>query len=203
MTVRIALKNKKIKAIVFKFLPKKLQFSFPGRIYLNSKKGVKTRRFFSRRMSALKLLKFQCNYFKDSIFNKILFSVQKLKEDNKILKFLSKLSRKVDVVLFQAGFCSSKYVAKQLISHKKVYINDRPLRSSNYLLKRGDILSLDTSIIPELKTIFFLNNLKKFYSIDHLEINYNLFKMIVLSNTISTRNSILTYSQKPKYTLLF
>ena len=53
----------------------------------------------------------------------------------------SLLERRLDVVLFRAGFCKSLFQARQWIHHKKIYINGRILTIPGYQCNPGDIIS--------------------------------------------------------------
>ncbi len=51
------------------------------------------------------------------------------------------LERRLDVVLFRAGFCKSIFQARQWIHHKKIDINGRILTIPGYQCNPGDIIS--------------------------------------------------------------
>jgi ribosomal protein S4 len=71
---------------------------------------------------------------------------RKLKEkDNKInvfKKFLFLLESRLDVAVVRMKIARSIFHAKQLINHKKIKVNDKIISKSNFLLKKGDIISL-------------------------------------------------------------
>ena len=56
---------------------------------------------------------------------------------------IAELEKKIDVALFRVNFYSSVRAARQAILHKKVLLNNQPILSPNYVLKPGDIFSVD------------------------------------------------------------
>jgi ribosomal protein S4 len=64
------------------------------------------------------------------------------------LEFCSILERRLDILLFRLGFVPSIFAAKQLISHKKVKVNNHANSSFSRLLKKGDVISFDNSVYP-------------------------------------------------------
>jgi ribosomal protein S4 len=60
------------------------------------------------------------------------------------LNFLSILERRLDVVLFRSGLVKNIITARQLISHKKIKVNNQILNTSSYQVNPGDIISLGT-----------------------------------------------------------
>lgn len=67
------------------------------------------------------------------------------KNDSKKLKikFLKLFESKLDVVLFRAKFSTSVKSARQLIAHGKIKVNNNRVKSQGYLLKSGDLISID------------------------------------------------------------
>lgn len=52
------------------------------------------------------------------------------------------LESKLDHVIWQLGFTSSKLHAKQLVSHGHFLVNKRRIKTPSYLLKPGDIIEI-------------------------------------------------------------
>ena len=101
------------------------------------------------------------------------------------------------MLLFRLGFVPTIYAAKQLISHKKIKVNNYANSSFSRLLKKGDIISFDSSIYFAIQknfkkqlsdNPFYLNNSNQ------LEINFKTLKLIILTNKINL------FSQIPQYT---
>jgi len=53
------------------------------------------------------------------------------------------LERRLDNVLFMAGFSLSRAQARQLIAHGHVRVNDHKVTIPSFLVKEGDIISLN------------------------------------------------------------
>ena len=55
---------------------------------------------------------------------------------------LQYLERRLDSVIFQAGFATSRNEARQIVSHGYVYVNDRAVNIASFLLHRDDEFEL-------------------------------------------------------------
>ena len=55
---------------------------------------------------------------------------------------LQLLERRLDNVVFRLGFASSRWQARQIISHGHVRVNDRKVDVVSYLVKAGDTVTL-------------------------------------------------------------
>jgi small subunit ribosomal protein S4 len=60
--------------------------------------------------------------------------------------FIKKLETRLDTALYRTHFSYSFKNARQLISHKKIYVNNRIVQYNAYLLKKGDLITLDKEI---------------------------------------------------------
>lgn len=68
-----------------------------------------------------------------------------LKKDNKIntfKNFVITLETRLDINLLRLKFSKTIFQAKQLINHKKIKINGKIISKPNYLLKKGDIITI-------------------------------------------------------------
>ena len=70
---------------------------------------------------------------------------------NSINKFLNAFENRLDVILYQAGFSCSIRNAKQLILHNKIFVNGKPIRICSYLLKAGDLITIDSKFFNYIK----------------------------------------------------
>ncbi len=103
--------------------------------------------------SKQKLKFFYCNV-KEKIFKKHL--VNSIKSPLKTIdKFLSKLEKRLDVLLFRSSFVFSLYQAKQLISHGHVLINKKIVYNLNKKVHQFDLINLKLNKNKILKDIFF------------------------------------------------
>ncbi len=55
------------------------------------------------------------------------------------------LERRVDNVLFRAGFARTRKEARQIVDHKHVLINGKCVNIPSYLIKAGDVISIKES----------------------------------------------------------
>lgn len=60
--------------------------------------------------------------------------------------FIEKLETRLDTALYRTYFSYSFNNARQLISHKKVYVNHKIVQHNSYLLKKGDLITFDKDI---------------------------------------------------------
>jgi len=59
--------------------------------------------------------------------------------------FINLLERRLDVILYRSQFVKNIPTARQLISHKKVIVNNKIISTPSYLAKPGDIISINNS----------------------------------------------------------
>jgi len=64
--------------------------------------------------------------------------------------FIERLETRLDTVLYRTYFSYSFSNARQLISHKKVYVNNKIVQYNSYLLKKGDLITFDRDIFDIL-----------------------------------------------------
>lgn len=128
------------------------------------------------------------NYLK-KVVRLILRKSKKLKTRAAIL-FIQKLEIRLDTALYRAHFCHSFYNASQLISHQKIYVNNKVAQHKFFELKKGDLITLDSSINPIVKSNI-LNS--KLWPIPpkHFYINYKTLQILVTENIKYT--SYFTY----------
>ncbi|MCX7820947.1 MAG: 30S ribosomal protein S4 [Brevinematales bacterium] len=65
---------------------------------------------------------------------------------------LQYLERRLDNIVYRAGFVSSRRAARQLVSHGTVYVNGKRVTIPSYILKAGDEIEL----APKAKTFDFV-----------------------------------------------
>jgi ribosomal protein S4 len=76
---------------------------------------------------------------------KTLYKKCKLLKGKSSINFFSTLEKRLDCILYRASFVSSLQEAKQLISHKKICINNNIVSKPGYLVEPGDIISVVSS----------------------------------------------------------
>ncbi len=91
--------------------------------------------------------------------------------NNIIHKFVIILESRLDMVIFRSKIAKTIFESKQIINHGKIKVNNKIITSSNYILKRGDIITLNNFKIE--KKFYYLKKKNK-----DLKKNYNLIKII-------------------------
>ena len=132
------------------------------------------------------------------------------KQKNKFLKnsinfnsfFLNLLERRLDIVLYRAHFALSVQVARQLISHRHIKVNNKITTDNSYLLKKGDLIKIESS---GLKLVEF--NIQNSYlwplPPKYLNINYKILQIIFNNDEVSYQNfSTLFPFQLDLYTII-
>lgn len=104
--------------------------------------------------------------------------------------FIKQLETRLDTALYRSHFSYSFRNARQLISHKKVYVNKKIVQYNSYLLKKGDLITLDKSVFK-----FVTNNVLniQLWPIPpkHFHINYKTLQILIIEDINYT--NCLTY----------
>ena len=104
--------------------------------------------------------------------------------------FIRKLETRLDTALYRTHFSYSFKNARQLISHKKIYVNNKIVQYNSYALKKGDLITLNKNIFK-----FVISNISKLKTWDippkHFYINYKTLQILVIEEINS--NSCLIY----------
>jgi ribosomal protein S4 len=106
--------------------------------------------------------------------------------------FLQSFESRLDVVLYRAKFAPTVRSARQLILHGKTYVNQRQVKSKAYILKRGDIVSLNLNCL-NLYESHILGSIKWKIPPKHLLINYKTLQILFLGG-IESNNLALDFS---------
>jgi ribosomal protein S4 len=158
---------------------------------LNSYKKVllikKWSAYKARYSEGVKLKKyFDCVF--DQAFSILFFKKLKFlnKAKNKVVEYNTYLMRpefRVDIFFWRLKFFSSCYEARRFINENKIRVNDKKIHP-NYFLKKGDIISFDSTIYHKnflLKTLLLNQiNTNKFFSF--IEIDYYTTTVVMLKN---------------------
>lgn len=94
------------------------------------------------------------------------------------LNFLKVFEKRLDTVLYRAKFSLSISSARQLISHGKVFVNNKKVNSKNFLLKSGDLISISPTS-TKLVELSLANSTIWPIPPKHLIINYKILQIIV------------------------
>lgn len=142
----------------------KICFQQKGNIHINLKLNKLKRKKWEIYKKRLKHLKEEIPEQKKFFFKKRLFEKQllrnfygsiqeyklknfiklfkKKKKKNIIKNLIINLEKRLDINLVRLKLVKSVYQAKQIVNHKKVYINNKIINKSNFKLKKGDIIKI-------------------------------------------------------------
>ncbi|MCS7200757.1 MAG: 30S ribosomal protein S4 [Patescibacteria group bacterium] len=82
------------------------------------------------------------------------------------LALIELLERRLDNVIWRAGYVTSKLMARQLVSHGHFLVNGSKMKSASYLVKEGDIISIKPQS-RNIKPFSDLGQRLKFYQPPH------------------------------------
>lgn len=77
-----------------------------------------------------------------SKFKKHLLELKTIKSDSPKIFLLTQLEKRLDTVLYRSKFATTFREARQLIIHGKIQVNREKVRSPSYVLKPGDLISV-------------------------------------------------------------
>jgi ribosomal protein S4 len=112
---------------------------------------------------------------------------------------LNLIERRLDIVLLRANFASTLSQARQLISHRQVFVNGVIITSTFFLLKKGDIISVSPIVKKIVKKNIKQSVLKKGPSVSQFnsfEINFNIQKIIIISESLKTNEFFSLHKQE-------
>ena len=162
--------------LLIQILRKKIVESKKESIGKNTKKKNDT---FEKELCLQRLICLLYGGLSKKMYKKTVFKAKQTKKSIASF-FLGLLEKRLEIVLFRAGFTSSIQHSRQIINHKNVFVNGKSVSSPSYLLKSGDIFS-----IQGLKKTFIDTTSK-----DTAQIN-NSCETISSSNLITKKDSCL------------
>jgi|TARA_B100000780_G_C21013139_1_gene405817 ribosomal protein S4 len=131
---------------------------------------------------------------------KLLNFIKEIEKKNTHKKRFSKanglinlIEHRLDVVLLRANFASTLSQARQLISHRQVYVNGIVVTSSFFVLKKRDIISVSPSIRKIVKQNIkqsIQNQDSMVSQYNSFEVNYTIQKIIIISDSLKTNEFI-------------
>lgn len=95
--------------------------------------------------------------------------------------FIKELETRLDTAIYRTYFSHSFRNARQLISHKKVYVNNKIVHSNSYTLKKGDIISFDASVFDFVASNI-LNSKTWPTPPKHFYVNYKILQILVIED---------------------
>lgn len=78
-------------------------------------------------------------------FKKLVEQVTKQKGDTEEL-LLSLLERRLDNIIYRLGFAKTRFMARQLVSHGHIRVNNKKMSIPSYEVKTGDVITLGAKI---------------------------------------------------------
>lgn len=134
----------------------------------------------------------------------IYISCLKLK-GNLISNFITKLEMRLDMFIFRAFNLLSLPQIKQLITHRKVFVNNKLIPYPNFTLKKHDVISffsLNTFYINKFKMLIWLKDLRLRHRKRHPWFTFIfLYNYFLLKITKKNRRYLL--HKHPKYIEVF
>lgn len=97
--------------------------------------------------------------------------------------FLSQLERRLDITIFRMKFAISIFQARQLINHKHILVNGKPLNIPSYLLSPGDVITIH----PKAKPLIFNSILNRLFE---KQIQENPWKMVAKKEVSNQKVSL-------------
>ena len=147
--------------------------------------GNSFKRKFRNDLSAKKTFNYMYGNLLKKYLKKKMVEIYKSKNQKNHTKlFLEFFESRLDTVLYRSKFSPSIRNARQLITHKHIKVNGKIEKNGSYILKQGDLISINS----QSKTII-KENLKKQFNEkpdsiiwpippNYLSINYNTFEIL-------------------------
>ena len=91
--------------------------------------------------------------------------------------FLELFESRLDTILYRSKFSPSVRNARQLILHGKVLVNGKPIKIKSYLLKMGDLITINAKYFKFIETNIQHSDVWPFPP-KHLTLNYKTLQII-------------------------
>ena len=162
---------------------KKKKFYDPTTYFLSNFKNFFSRKFKYNLQNKQRLSLYYGKLRKSYLRILVKSTLSEFKSENThaTVLFIEKLEMRLDTALYRAYFSYSFNHARQLISHKKVYVNNKIVQCNSYLLKKGDIITFDVGIFS-LITRNILKSKVLFTPPKHFYINYRTLQISVIED---------------------
>ena len=162
---------------------KKKKFYDPTTYFLSNFKNFFSRKFKYNLQNKQRLSLYYGKLRKSYLIKLVKSTLSEFKSENThaTVLFIEKLEMRLDTALYRAYFSYSFNHARQLISHKKVYVNNKIVQCNSYLLKKGDIITFDVGIFS-LITRNILKSKVLFTPPKHFYINYRTLQISVIED---------------------
>ena len=162
---------------------KKQKFYDPTSQFLSNFKNFFNRKFKYNLQNKQRLSFYYGTLRKNYLKRMVKSTLSEFKKRNAhaTVLFIEKLETRLDTALYRTYFSYSFNNARQLISHKKVYVNNKIVQHNSYLLKKGDLITFDKNIS---KFVGFNAVNTKIWALPpkHFLINYRTFQILVIED---------------------
>jgi ribosomal protein S4 len=162
---------------------KKTKFYDPISHFLYNFNTFFSRRFKHNVQNKQRLSFFYGNLKKDYLkrITKLALNDFKKKNTHATVLFIEKLETRLDTALYRTYFSYSFNNARQLIAHKKVYVNNKIVSCNSYLLKKGDMITFDKDIFNLVSSNISRSKIW-FLPPKHFHVNYKTFQILVIED---------------------
>ena len=162
---------------------KKQKFYDPTSQFLSNFKNFFNRKFKYNLQNKQRLSFYYGTLRKNYLKRMVKSTLSEFKKRNAhaTVLFIEKLETRLDTALYRTYFSYSFNNARQLISHKKVYVNNKIVQHNSYLLKKGDLITFDKNI-SKFVGLNAVNT--KIWALPpkHFLINYRTFQILVIED---------------------
>jgi ribosomal protein S4 len=127
---------------------RKKKFFDPVAYFLSTFKNFFSRKFKYNLQNKQRLSFFYGKLRKNSLKKLVKSALKEFKGGNShaTALFIEKLETRLDTALYRTYLSDSFSQAKQLILHKKVYVNNKIVQNNSYSLKKGDLITFNENI---------------------------------------------------------
>ncbi|NJO16556.1 MAG: 30S ribosomal protein S4 [Thioploca sp.] len=91
---------------------------------------------------------------------------------------LKLLECRLDNVVYRMGFASTRAEARQLVSHKAILVNDKPINIPSYQVKANDVISIRQKSREQLRIKSALSSAEEYGFPQWVEVEVNKFQGI-------------------------
>jgi len=179
----LRLKKKKWFVLIRRLSFSECNRSFNNSLYQISKNAVPLQKNYKSRLFCKQRLSLHYGVINNKLMKKL--CAKALKKNKIELKsgvedtFLQLLESRLCTVLYKSNFVKSSSSAKQLIAHRNVLVNNKIVINGNFLLKRGDVISLCSKAHSNIKDAainFKCQTLVPY----NLEINFKILTIVFI-----------------------
>jgi len=162
---------------------KKIKFYDPISHFLYNFNTFFSRKFKYNLQNKQRLSSFYGNLKQSYLKRIVKLTLNEFKKKNvhATVLFIEKLETRLDTALFRTYFSYSLNNARQLIAHKKVYVNNKIVQYNSYLLKKGDLITFDKDIFDLVSSNISRSKIW-FLPPKHFHVNYKTFQILVIED---------------------